>query len=132
MKLKFLSLFLALGIFALGTSVMAQGTPDAPANPADQASQADLGNPAVDPASVICPLLPSSCKPCSTMADVTSCFGSLKGSTLTNTCDKACNRVTCKINVIQTLCMSKCCPANSGKINSCLSQNGGKICPSSD
>ena len=152
MKLKFLSLFLVLSVFAFGTNLKAQDSentgapatipmenmkaPGAPASHEEDAALAEIEAQAqINPAGAICTVLTKFGKctlPCTTMTDVQACFGQIAKNPglLTTVCDKGCNRLVCKNGTLQGYCMQYCCAANSGKIQNCLKQNGGKTCPS--
>ncbi|OJW49123.1 MAG: hypothetical protein BGO67_11200 [Alphaproteobacteria bacterium 41-28] len=128
MKLKFLSLYLALGMFVLGTGVNAD-TAQAPSESTNKVAK------------ILCGLVRGyaksvkdnipECDGCSDFSSLTVCLQAVAQhpSTLSRVCYSGCNTLACKAPLVKTQCMKYCCPANADKIKNCLKQGGGATCP---
>ncbi|MBS0271598.1 MAG: hypothetical protein JSR85_02995 [Proteobacteria bacterium] len=140
MKLKFLSLFLALGMLVLGTSVHATDakklTTEGVTDPAvikviDYLnSPGAQGSSAVSVACTILGYLSKPCTPCNSMSDIAACVAADKdvAPALGKACDAVCGKWTCKVGVTAQACQAVCCAwdANYKEVKACMDSSGLK------
>jgi len=142
MKIKILSLFLVLGIFALGTNVMAEKSGGVPERTAKEStSPEDVG---FDPSAVfgqVCAFAASMTgepPECVTACASPHCFATMAGclskiqaqlpsaiSTILGTlCSTGCNSLTCFSSTVANYCGWVCCNTTYGSVTNCLAKQG--------
>ncbi len=142
MKLKLLSLGLAIGIFVFGVAVKAQESQvptrsEMPlSTPVMLEEDKDLVKQQAQPSDALCIALIGTgyCSACDP-TNINTCFREVaqnyknKEGFRQNICVQGCTREVCKTPAYQAACMEFCCLEYPHSIEYCLKQNGGKSCP---